>query len=307
MGPPALLEEGRLVSRARLFQPTRITEMTSLRGSIPAGPPGPLPGNTLVELASGLLFQDTFNRSDRDLDGDNGWISTGGAGVWRILSNVGQKHAPGANNFLIRTVGLSKSQDIIAEFIQVTPTDRDSMMVRWKQADPTSDTWYRAEFKLGTIQLFESIDGVESSLASVGVALVAPFRARMILRDAGANTVIKVYTDGTLQITSTDTTGQQGDAYDQFGFRLQDNPNSFDDAFVCGVDVICANMLAGYKIQLDAGPKFVESGGIAVADVDALALPWTTINLLDGADVVKDSISPVGGGWGGHQFLTVLP
>ncbi len=303
MGPAA--QEGGLVSRARLFQPTRITEITSVRGAIPAGPPAPLGGNTLVELVNGLLFRDQFTRSDRDLDGDNGWLSTGGAGIWSIVSNIARKNAAGAANLLHRVVSASKSQNIIAEFLQVTPTDRDSMMVRWDRFDPTSDTWYRVEFKTSKIELFENLDGVESSLASVGVALVAPFRCRMILRDVGANTVIKVFTDATLQITNTDTTGQQDAGYDGFGFRLQDNPNSFDEVFECGVDVICSNMLAGYKIQLDAGPKFVESGGIAVADVDAIPLPWTTINLLDGADVLKDSITPVGGGWGGHQFTTV--
>ncbi len=293
------------MSRARLFQPTRITEITSLRGSIPAGPPAPLGGDTLVELVNGLLFRDQFTRSDRDLDGDNGWLSTAGAGVWSIVSNVARKNAAGANNLLHRTVAASKSQDLIAEFTNIAPTDRDSMMARWDRFDPTSDTWYRAEFKTGAITLFENLDGTESQLATVAVALVNPYRCRMVLRDVGANTVIKVFTDATLQITHTDTTGQQDAAYDGFGFRLQDNPNSFDDVFESGVDVVCSNMLAGYKIQLDAGPKFVESGGIAVADVDALLLPWTTINLLDGADVLKDSITPVGGGWGGHQFTTV--
>lgn len=304
MGPAALLEEGGLVSRARLFQPTRITEITSLRGSIPAGP-SIVGGDNLVELVNGLLFRDQFTRSDRDLNGDNGWLSTGGAGIWDILSNVARKMASGANNLLHRTVAASKSQDIIAEFTNIAPTDRDSMMVRWDRFDPTSDTWYRVEFKSNSIELFENLDGVESSLASVGVALVNPYRCRMILRDVGVNTVIKVFTDATLQITNTDLTGQQAAGYDGFGFRLQDNPNSFDDVFECGVDVVCSNMLAGYKIQLDAGPKFVESGGVAVADVDALPLPWTTINLLDPADVLKDSITPVGGGWGGHQFTTV--
>ena len=302
MGPAE--EKGGLVSRARLFQPTRITELTSVRGSIPAGP-SVVGGDTLIELVDGLLFRDQFTRSDRDLDGDNGWLSTAGAGVWSIVSNVARKSAAGANNLLHRTVAASKSQNIIAEFTNIAPTDRDSMMVRWDRFDPSSDTWYRVEFKDSNIELFENLDGSESSLASVAVALVNPYRCRMILRDAGANTTILVYTDGTLQITNTDLTGQQGAGYDGFGFRLQDNPNSFDDVFECGVDVVCSNMLAGYKIQLDAGPKFVESGGIAVADVDALPLPWTTIKLLDGADVEKDSITPAGGGWGGHQFTTV--
>ena len=306
MGPPAQVEEGGLVSRARLFQPTRITELTSVRGSIPAGPPGPAAGDTLVELVNGLLFRDQFTRSDRDLDGDNGWLSTGGAGVWDILSNVARKSASGANNLLHRTVAASALQDIIAEFTNIAPTDRDSMMVRWDRFDPTSDTWYRVEFKDNSITLFENIDGSESSLASVGVALVNPYRCRIIIKDAGPNTVITVFTDATLQITNTDVTGQQDAGYVGFGFRLQDNPNSFDDVFECGVDVVCSNMLAGYKIQLDGGTKFVESGGIAVADVDALPLPWTKIDLLDGADVVKDSITPVGGGWGGHQFTTVI-
>ncbi len=286
-------------------QLTVITDLTTLTAPVAAGPPAPLGGDNLVEIVSGLLFLDDYNRSDRDLDGDNGWVSTGGAGIWSIVSNIARKNAAGAANVLHRTIAASKSQDIIAEFIQVAPTDRDSMMVRWKLADPTSDTWYRTEYKTGTITLRKNVDGVESSLASIGVALVQPFRARMVLRDAGANTTIKVYTDGTLQITFTDTAGIQADLFDQFGFRLQDNPNSFDDALMCGVDVTCVNMLAGYKIALDGGAKVTESGGVAVINVDALLLPWTTIDLFDGADALKDSITPVGGGWGGHQFMTV--
>ncbi len=286
-------------------QPTVLTALTSLSAPIPAGPPAPVGGDNLVEVASGFLFSDNFNRSDRDLDGDAGWISTGGAGKWSIVSNIARKSAAGSGNHLHRLIAASKSQDIIAEFVQIVPTDRDSMMFRWKLADPTSDTWYRGEFKTSKIELFRSIDGVEASLASIAVALVAPYRCRMIARDAGLNTTLKLLTDAVLQITNTDTAGIQADLYDQFGFRMQDNPNEFDDTFMCGVDVVCVNMLAGYKISLDGGAKTTESGGVASIDVDALPLPWTTIDLFDGADALKDSITPVGGGWGGHQFMTV--
>lgn len=285
-------------------QLTVITDLTTLTAPIPSGVPV-LGGDNLVEVASGFLFLDDYDRSDRDLDGDNGWTSTGGAGIWSIVSNVARKSAAGANNLLHRTIAASKSQNIIAEFINVAPTDRDSMMVRWKLADPTSDTWYRTEYKDNAITLLKNLDGTESQLATVGVALVNPYRCRMVLRDAGANTTIKVYTDATLQITHTDTAGIQADLFELFGFRLQDNPNSFDDALMCGVDVVCVNMLAGYKIALDGGTKVTESGGVAVINVDALLLPWTKIELFDGADALKDDITPVGGGWGGHQFMTV--
>ncbi len=42
-------------------------------------------GHSLARTTSGIIFSDTFNRSDRALNGDNGWVDD--TGTWNISSN----------------------------------------------------------------------------------------------------------------------------------------------------------------------------------------------------------------------------
>lgn len=59
--------------------------------------------NTLTRSASGILFFDDFNRSDRALNGDNGWVDD--AGTWSIASNVAT--SSGGNFDRCRNTGMT--------------------------------------------------------------------------------------------------------------------------------------------------------------------------------------------------------
>jgi hypothetical protein len=95
-----------------------------------------------------------------------------------------------------------------------------------------------------------------------------------------------------------------GTPYDQFGLRLN-NPNvKADFFFLCGRNIQVTGLPTGWKAQVDSRTAVVESGGSVTFDVDAWALPATTVKVLDDGDNEIITVTPSGGAdvWGGDVY-----
>lgn len=81
-------------------------------------------------------------------------------------------------------------------------------------------------------------------------------------------------------------------------FRLSENFYSF----LCGRNITVQGVPAGRKVRVDARPPVTSTGADIVIDVDAWALPATTIEILTPTNVVETSLTPAGGIFGGDIY-----
>lgn len=104
-------------------------------------PAGGGPANALTRTTSGILFYDAFTRSDRALNGDNGWVDD--ANTWSIVSN--EATSSGENFARCRNTGMTPVAAAVWEARAKAPTGGVYHMLRLLAPDASDD--YHVDLK----------------------------------------------------------------------------------------------------------------------------------------------------------------
>ena len=283
-------------------------------GAAPGGGGGG--GNTLSRTTSGLVFRDQFNRSNRVLNGDNGWEESN-AGTYDIVSNVVVGDSGGANGGEGVGNSLGDQGSVIVQANHRSDSEQTKgRLVANADAPAGWPTGWSINAKSGSGYRIGEHDGT-GTIGSGGSAPAdgTEFVYRLVIDKTVSPIEIRAYRDETLAnlqdlskdpslVASATTTDDQTGTY--YGLYDGDGSNAvngdWDEFFVCGRNIVVSGIPTGWKIQVDSRTAVVESGGSVEIDVDAWALPATTIKLLDASDVEQDSLTPSGGIWGGDVY-----
>lgn len=163
----------------------------------------------------------------------------------------------------------------------------------------------------GTVQLLKQVAGVFSVVATQSLAQVAntEYEFKGLFEDGSQ----KLWVDGSLVITATDTTHDGVMGYG--GYRsgrsgVGTKEIRYDEYTICKSNsIICTNLPTGCKFRVtgpivDGGANTTkvatESGGTATVDCDNLWFPANKVEVLDASDNILYSLSQ--SVWGGDEY-----
>lgn len=92
-----------------------------------------------------------------------------------------------------------------------------------------------------------------------------------------------------------------GDTLDYF-FLMQNGSGDVDEFISMGRNIVINDVPTDWKVVIDGGTPIVSTGVPIVIDVDEEPLPFTLLEITDDLDVLQDSITPSGGGFGGDVY-----
>lgn len=236
----------------------------------------------LTRTTTGLMFGDNFERSDRDLDGDNGWSAQGAANAWKIVDNKAHKQSLPDDDHLHRVVA-----DSVGDITYHADLDAgiDGVIhgpfVRGKMADPSDPTYYLVQFSANgnQVALWERLDGsfnLRFNITGITITMPGNHPSRIVVRASGADDIVDALLDTGSGLVSrstwTDTTPQRT-GYDVIGARSSvggDNGEDHDNLFVAGVDVVINLAPTGSVATLAGGAEVAESSGTITFDSDVI-------------------------------------
>lgn len=268
----------------------------------------------------GLVFFDDFNRSNRNLDGDNGWEEES-AGVYDIVGNIVEGRGGSGGHEMGQPLG--DQDEIIVQFNSESQSQqtRGHIFCLAPTVDIGGSGAYWVNVKGGNGYRIAIAGGGVIGSGGTAPGNGTPATLRLVVDKSVSPVELRCYAvkgitnlqdlsnDLTLQASATDAGTPPSGSY--FGIYDGDGSNTvdtdFDEFFVCGRNIAVTGLPSGWKVQVDSRAAVVESGGSVEIDVDAWALPATTIKILDDSDVEQDSLTPSGGIWGGDEYSFVVP
>lgn len=125
--------KGRLRRRLRASTSIASKYKASYNAAVAAAGGGA--GTNLARTTSGIIFFDDFVRSDRALNGDNGWVDD--AGTWSIVSNVAT--SSGGNFDRCRNTGMTATAAGMWEARAKAPSGGVYHMLRFMASSSTVD------------------------------------------------------------------------------------------------------------------------------------------------------------------------
>ncbi len=282
--------------------------------------------NLLARTAAGLILEDLFNRPENDVVG-NGWseFETDLTGM-RISANNDRLKTLLANEQRIhRRMGSGVVPDEV--IVQTAANPEGSPIVGMgplvrstaTEAHPSGDQyWLRFEnIFQDTICVFKVEAGsiTQSECLDIAVTTAAWRGIRMVLEVSGTDLIIRGYRSASnlssgedrskefvLDVTMTDMTPiPNDDAHDGLGISTK-NFGSHDALMLMGRNIVVTGLPTGYQIEVDSRGKVTEVGGTVTLDVDLWALPATSIKMYDAASVLKATVTPAGGIYGGDRY-----
>lgn len=268
-------------------------------------------GGTLTRDTSGLVFKDEFDRPNSGTV-NNGWSET--AGLTQITGNrlqLGNSTNREAvwqaiafpTDYILETRALNGSNFSNDLFGQSdgNPTTFDGIETAH---DPgTNQVWVR-RWDAGVITYTQATALVHAITDRIKCRLVAErslgalteYRGYWVTDTGALPAFPSIGGDPTLTVTRVD-----GVAKAQNNILISGRDGFFDYVFLCRRLITVSGLPTGWQARLipdgtatvltPHGP-FAESGGVATINVDAKALPFHTIQVLDAASVVQASLTP---------------
>ncbi len=283
---------------------------------------------TFVRTFKGLVLHDPFARADSALVG-NGWDETiAGDQTQQILSNKCDRPAGAPLSF-----GLIYRDDVVipanamyqinSEFLAANSTITLNLRVSGKDDGFGSENRYSTQIRRDTQE--HRIDivniGVNNNVANNGFdPNINPHALRFITEVSGANLILRSKISQQLlnafdltqpftkdEISFTDTSPIPLVPNNLDIYFLQQNRGSAVHLILMGRNVTVNDLPAGWKAKFESETAVIETAGTAVVDVDRVALPGTTLQILNGADVVQETIVLTDDIWGGDTYGQSLP
>lgn len=278
----------------------------------------------IAKSTNGLRFRDDFNRTDRELSGDNGWTvynNTGAAttGLLGIAGNVVAAKSSTAGTAINAAAAASADPRIVQALVYKGSADADSgNPVLFTHYVDTDNQTSVALFHDGTgfkVQLAKRVAATTTTLATWAVTYTAGDAAHLKFESAGDSK--RVTFNGTDLGGVADTYRPSARAAARTwkpstGVAV---PGRFDNFVeVNGTAVYVTGLPAGYQARITgpltpggAAQSYVatESAGTATLGTGAIWLPFTTLEVLDGAGAVVESATVEG--WGGDTYDYTKP
>ena len=213
-------------------------------------------GCDAVELlgATTEAFFDDFSRSDRPLDGDNGWIEAQGKGEWRIISNEAHSEDTDDNILFRLEPVVTGDHSVEAVFKSDVTVNGQGLVSRFTLADPSNQTFYLGQInhRLSQISLWKRVNGAWTRPAGFTYSVpAAPVTVKMTIEDLSeSQTRIDIFVNGVLELSYVDTNPIQVSDKDGAGFR-QNNPSIVDDF---RLEVMLPNPSSAELVVSNQGP-----------------------------------------------------
>lgn len=236
-------------------------------------------GGTLTRSASGILFFDDFVRSDRALNGDNGWVDD--ANTWSIVSNVAT--SSGQNFARCRNTGMTPVADAVYEARAQAPSGGIYHMLRLLAPSAADD--YHLDMKGdNTDKRLARAASTDTTLASITLTMDTSYHVVKVRYSATRNFL--VWFDHVLKLGSLGTPFNAGagpTAAGAVGMMGYGGAPLFDWVLVSSSHTITVTGLSGTQaFRLFAsggatiGSSAAQSGGSATLDIALLVDGLTT-------------------------------
>lgn len=261
----------------------------------------------LILVSDAAFFLDNFNRSNRPLEGDNGWFEALTLADWLIVSNQAcVQTALNDDNNLLRTIAGTGQLDYIIEADHLTAgTNGFGPSVRYELNDPVlnSEYLFHANDILNQVIIFKRVNGgAFSVLAFLISPVTTPVKIKGVLQASGSDLILEMYLDNVLFHTVTDTSPlASATKYDSLGLR-PDNPTCHDNFLFSPRTIQIQNVPTGYSANVDALETGSESGGQILVPMNSIQQPATRLTLFNELGAVADVEEPPGGFHGGAVF-----
>ena len=277
----------------------------------------------LTRTFKGLVLLDTMARANSALVG-NGWDETIiGDGTQQILGNKCDRPAGGAGSF-----GAIYRDDVVipadaiyqvnSGFLAANSTIFLNLRVSGKDDGFGSENRYSTQIRRDTQE--HRIDivklGVNVNPVNNGFdPNINPHALRFITEVSGSNLILRSKISQQLidefdltqpftkdEISFTDTSPIPLVPNNLDIYFLQQNRGSATHVILMGRNVTVDGLPNGWKAKLGSEPAIVEVSGTATIDVDRVALPQTTLQILDGSDILQEQIVLTDDIWGGDTY-----
>lgn len=292
-----------------------------------SGPP-PVASDRYIK---GLTFLDTFDRADGPLGGT--LPDSGSLGMeWdAFYAESGQSIQIVSNRIKVGSPGGAVVQ------ISASYGDRTIMQVTYKMGTQALDTFggyglRRTAWPVGADQRYTSdwnnnannftlrqtdTGGSTNNGQAISIPDNSFFHNRLIVDGPEGSEVLAVYAEevGSLDDRDDDLTLLQELTASRHPDFAGSGPiirltlfrsSEADYMFICGLDIEVTNLPSGFKARalgpITSRSAVVESAGTASMRVNSWALPITSIEILNGADVSQEVITPVDGVFGGDKY-----
>lgn len=279
---------------------------------------------SLVKTSSGLIFFDDFVEPGTGTEAiANGWNEIQFTVQAPVIDrdNDWMRDDPTGNNQNIVVMRDSPTQpgDVIVQVTARSTQSDDSGIpgIRIHSDDSAIGAQTTYDFSARHAQgwfvraiVSGALDGESSGGDDATFEANDDYSLRAVAERSGADTLLRMYAVGGDPATNVGTpnsdpnkgdltllgsftdSGRQLDG-DFYGIEGHDLVR-FYFILACGRNVTVTGLPAGWKARLDgvAATLTVETGGVAVIDVDDLGLPAATVEVLDPGNNVMDSLTP---------------
>jgi hypothetical protein len=235
-------------------------------------------GVSLVQDSSGIVFYDDFGRSDRNLNGDNGWVTD--TGTWEIVSGLAV-NTSGGNFDRNRQAGMTARTAGVYEARFQVAAGRYSML-RFLAADASNDWHIDLDANNGDKHLaYHALPGVsDNRVASPSLTMNSSFHT-IKARYTGSRDFVLWFDHaspaalGTLGTPFHSTLGPTAAGY--VGLMAYGGGCFYDWVLVSADHLITVNSLStgwGFRLldpsDAPVGSSGAESGGTATLSVATL-------------------------------------
>lgn len=264
---------------------------------------------TIQRTATGLIFQDDFNRAD-GAPGSN-WEIRGTPSFWSITGNVlkGKPTTGGLQQILVANTvfGAARGEMVVQVRMRRVGTARTTFPGMQARRDATGSSFFHWSV---TNSPDASEDEFDRTLAGANTALNIGQsysgnnlwqQFKLAVKDSRQ----QGWKDGVLKVNFTDAalnavTGRAGLST---GWYISTSDyHEFDDFSVYKQNTITISGLpTGYQLRVGTRVA-VESGGAATVDLLQDLCPRVNIEVLDANGLVIARLTPSGGVWGGDTY-----
>lgn len=263
---------------------------------------------------NGLIFQDWFTVSNRNIDGYNSWEESS-PGSFSIVNEVVEADwTTKEERRMLRTVSLPSSFIVQANVIGGSNQTIAKLRVLVTGLSDITDSYLLNEKTNFDFRIAKA--GGTILAGPSGTAQQALHGVRFVVdttkdpvelrgyKATGLDSLQDTAEDFTLQVSATDSGSPNAGSMCgiEEGDGSNDGDSTFDGFLLFGRNIEIRGVPDGYKVQIDNRPAKAETNNVVRFDVDDWAMPATTAKLLDANDEVIDTIIPVDGLWGGTVF-----
>lgn len=270
----------------------------------------PPPASSLVRDITGLIFHDSFNRANEQLDVSSFWLRTDGTGLDNLVSNEVAPQSPygDAQTTGIPTIPTSSMHQI--NFIQGTGGNgfgsywARNALVGSQNAEGVGVEWNTG---IGSFVNFIEKGNVRSDFENVSSLGTVSQTARIVIEDLGASgikarfyrTQIGARTDITSSLTQlggelSTTLANSPVNSDIFRATHGATANFWDEVIIVGgFEIRIEGLPTGFKARAIGsdvtGSSATESGGVALVNVETINILMSGIEVLNASDELQAS------------------